>query len=96
MSEVLLSLNGVSVRRGSSIVLKDFDLDLKGGQIVLLNGENGAGKSTIIEAAAGIIPLETGEISHHGEVIIDSSGRSKRPQHAFGLALQSDLSLIHI
>ncbi len=90
MSEALLSLKGVSVRRGSSIVLKDLDLDLNGGQIVLLNGKNGAGKSTIIEVAAGILPLETGEVHHHKEMIIDSSGRSKRPQHAFGLTLQSD------
>ncbi len=90
MSEALLSLKGVSVRRGSSIVLKNLDLDLNGGQIVLLNGKNGAGKSTIIEVAAGILPLETGEVHHHKEMIIDSSGRSKRPQHAFGLTLQSD------
>ena len=58
MSEVLLSLKGVSVRRGSSTVLKNLDLDLEGGQFVLLNGKNGAGKSTIIEAAAGILHLK--------------------------------------
>ena len=90
MSEVLLSLKGVSVRRGSSTVLKNLDLDLEGGQFVLLNGKNGAGKSTIIEAAAGILPLETGHIQHHGETIIDAEGRSKRPKSAFGLTLQSE------
>ena len=90
MSEVLLSLNGVSVRRGSSSVLKNLDLEVSGGQLVLLNDKNGGGKSTIIEAAAGIHPLETGEIRHHGNVILDSSGRSKQPQFAFGLTLQSD------
>lgn len=90
MSEVLLSLSGVSVRRGSSTVLKDLSMDCRGGQLILLNDKNGAGKSTIIEACAGILPLETGQISHHGEIIIDATGRSKRPKLAFGLTLQSD------
>ena len=107
MSEALLSLNGVSIRRGSSLVFKDLNFELMGGQIVLLNDKNGAGKSTMLEATAGLLPLENGEIFHHGELILDASGRSKRPSTAFGLTLQSDgcvgsqrleehLSLIHI
>ena len=90
MSEVLLSLNDVTVRRGSSVVLKDLRLQLEEGQIVLLSDKNGAGKSTIIETAAGLLPLETGEVSHHSNLLIDSNGRSKRPERAFGLTLQSD------
>ena len=90
MSEVLLSLNDVTVRRGSSVVLKNLHLQLKEGQIALLSDKNGAGKSTIIETAAGLLPLETGEVSHHNNLLIDSNGRSKRPEKAFGLTLQSD------
>ena len=90
MSEVLLSLNDVTVRRGSSVVLKNLYLQLEEGQIALLSDKNGAGKSTIIESAAGLLPLETGEVSHHSNLIIDSNGRSKRPERAFGLTLQSD------
>ena len=90
MSEVLLSLNDVTVRRGSSVVLKDLRLQLEEGQIVLLSDKNGAGKSTIIETAAGLLPLETGDVSHHSNLLIDSNGRSKRPDRAFGLTLQSD------
>ena len=90
MSEVLLSLNDVTVRRGSSVVLKNLHLQLKEGQIALLSDKNGAGKSTIIETAAGLLSLETGEVSHHSNLLIDSNGRSKRPERAFGLTLQSD------
>ena len=90
MSEALLSLNGVSVRRGSSFVLKELNIEVYSGQLVLLSDKNGAGKSTIIEAAAGLLPLEKGEILHHGELFLDASGRAKRPARAFGLTLQSD------
>ena len=90
MSESVLTLDGVTVRRGSSIVVKNLHLEVEQGQLVLLNGENGAGKSTMIEVAAGLLPLETGEVRHHNELVLDASGRSKRPPSAFGLALQSD------
>lgn len=90
MGEVLLSLKDVSVRRGSSTVLKNLNMNCTGGQLVLLNEKNGAGKSTILEASAGILPLETGEIRHYGESVIDASGRTKRAKRAFGLTLQSD------
>ena len=90
MSEALLSLNGVSVRRGTSLVLSDVSLDVTSGQLVLLNDKNGAGKSTIIEVAAGLLPLEQGQVLHKGDVLIDASGSSKRPKFAFGLTLQSD------
>ena len=90
MSEPLLSLNGVSVRRGSSFVFKDLNIELTKGQLVLLSDKNGAGKSTILEAAAGLLPLEAGEILHHGEVVLDASGRSNRPKTAIALTLQSD------
>ena len=90
MSETLLSLDGVSIRRGSSLVFKDLNLELKEGQLILLNDKNGTGKSTLLEAAAGLLSLEKGEILHHGELILDASGRSKRPSIGFGLTLQSD------
>ena len=90
MSEALLSLNGVSVRRGSSMVLNDVSLEVTSGQLVLLKDKNGAGKSTIIEVAAGLLPLEQGQVLHKGDILIDASGSSKRPKSAFGLTLQSD------
>ena len=90
MSETLLSFSDVSVRRGSSVVLKNLNLQLAEKQTILLNAKNGAGKSTIIEAAAGLLPLETGTISHHNNLLLDADGRSKRPKIAFGLTLQSD------
>ncbi|MED5496068.1 MAG: ATP-binding cassette domain-containing protein, partial [Candidatus Thermoplasmatota archaeon] len=42
------------------------------------------------EVAAGLLPLEVGEVLHNGEILIDASGRSKRPKSGFGLTLQSD------
>ena len=61
MTGPLLELDSVTVRRGMGIVLQDFNLQINRGDCILLSGENGLGKSTIIEAAARLIPLEKDE-----------------------------------
>ena len=50
----------VRVRRGVHLV--DVDLDVADGEAVALVGRNGAGKTTVLEALAGLIPLDEGSI----------------------------------
>ena len=84
----LLEFSSISVRRGRVSVLNSIDLKVSSGEIVLLVGENGSGKSTLLEAAAGLLPLSTGEVHHSGKLIRDSEGRRSKPR-PFGLTLQS-------
>ena len=95
MTDALLNLNSVTVRRGMKTVLSQLNLQVSSGQVILFNGTNGEGKSTIIEAAAGLIPLEAGSVHHHGELLIDESGKGAKPVHPFGLTLQADGCMGH-
>jgi heme ABC exporter ATP-binding subunit CcmA len=45
--------------------LAGVDLDVGGGEILLLSGPNGAGKTTLLRLLAGLVPLSMGE----GEVL---------------------------
>lgn len=90
MAEALLEIEGVEVRRGMGIVLSNFSLDLHSGDILILQGINGSGKSTVIETASRLLPLEHGAVKHHGKMTIDSDGRRVHPRHPFGLVLQSN------
>lgn len=90
MTDALLSMNNVTVRRGMRTVLSKLNLQVSSGQVILFNGKNGEGKSTIIETATGLIPLESGSVHHHGQLLIDASGKSGKPLHPFGLTLQAD------
>lgn len=90
MSDVLLTFESVEIRRGMSIVVSDFSLQVSSAEVVVLHGENGCGKSTIIEAAARILPIEKGQISQHGKMVIDSDGRRVMPTVPFGLTLQQN------
>ena len=90
MTDALLTLNNVTVRRGMKTVLSQLNLEVSPEQVILFNGTNGEGKSTIIETAAGLIPLEAGSVHHHGELLIDETGKGGKPVHPFGLTLQAD------
>jgi len=90
MAGPLLEIEGVEVRRGMGTVLSDFSLALHPGEIIVLHGLNGSGKSTVLETAARLLPLERGHVNHHGSLTIHADGRRINPPHSFGLTLQSN------
>jgi ABC-type lipoprotein export system ATPase subunit len=70
------------------IVITGFNLEVASKDVVVLHGENGAGKSTVIESCARLLPLEKGSIHHHGSLVVDSEGRRNVAKYPFGLTLQ--------
>ncbi len=78
-----LSVRGLAVRIGGVRVCSGIDLDLPEGSVAALLGSNGAGKTTIMRALAGVIPA-SGSIRLFGEEI---SGLSPRDRVRRGLVL---------
>ena len=56
----VLEAVGVTVRRGPCEILHGVDLTLDAGEAVALVGPNAAGKSTLLRAVAGLLPLAGG------------------------------------
>lgn len=63
------SLQHVSKSFGPVTVLRDISLDVHAGEVLVLLGENGAGKSTIIKMIAGIYQPDGGQILIDGEPV---------------------------
>ena len=59
----MISINSISVSRGTNVVIKDFNAKFKAGTITAIIGPNGCGKSTLLAAIAGDLPLTDGAIS---------------------------------
>ena len=49
----LLTAKGVGKRFGALTALSDIDIEIRGGEVLALVGDNGAGKSTFIKILAG-------------------------------------------
>ncbi len=66
---MLLELRNVTVHYGTAEAIKDVSFGIADGAAVSVIGANGAGKSTIIKAIAGLAPLYSGEIEFDGKRI---------------------------
>lgn len=61
---MLLRATGIEVSFGGNAVLKGVDLELRQGECVLLTGENGAGKTSLINVLTGHLEPDAGEIHY--------------------------------
>ncbi|WP_105254588.1 ABC transporter ATP-binding protein [Pseudoalteromonas sp. T1lg75] len=59
----MLSVSKLAIDYGSNRVVSDLDLSLDKSEILMLVGPTGCGKSTILQAFAGLIPISAGEIN---------------------------------
>jgi putative ABC transport system ATP-binding protein len=62
----VLKLVAVSKRFGARTVLNRISLELAPGEYVAILGESGIGKSTLLNAIAGLEPIDSGEIRFEG------------------------------
>lgn len=66
MSEFVLELQGVRSGYGEAVIVRDVDLVLRPGEISVLLGRNGMGKSTLLKTIMGFLPLLGGGIKLFG------------------------------
>jgi branched-chain amino acid transport system ATP-binding protein len=73
MSGPLLRIDHIEVRYGDLIGVSDVSFEVPEGSVVALLGSNGGGKTTTLNAIAGLIPVYSGEIEFRGEPIAGQS-----------------------
>ena len=67
-----LELAGVAVRRGGRALFAGLSLELAAGEACALTGANGAGKTSLLRAIAGLVPLEAGTVAFGGADAADA------------------------
>jgi energy-coupling factor transport system ATP-binding protein len=65
---ILLDTKGLVVARGGRRLLVDIDLELRAGEVVLLSGANGVGKSSLGRVLAGLRRPSSGRVNRMGRV----------------------------
>jgi branched-chain amino acid transport system ATP-binding protein len=59
---MLLKLNDVTIHYETAEAVKDVSLEMEEGTVMGIIGANGGGKTTILKAISGLVPLTQGEI----------------------------------
>jgi urea transport system ATP-binding protein len=66
---MLLTLNQVNQYYGGSHILRSVSLQARLGEITVLLGRNGVGKTTLLKSLMGLVPIKSGEIVLEGQAI---------------------------
>lgn len=78
-----LELLGLTVAHGSRKLIADLDLTLDPGTVTAVLGANGAGKSELVLAMAGMLPIASGEMRLDGTSL---TGKGSDAIRAAGIA----------
>ena len=73
LAEAGLSVENVTVVRGSHTALTDITFSVGAGTLLGVLGPNGAGKSSLFGAIAGTLPVAQGKVTLHGLAALPSA-----------------------
>jgi branched-chain amino acid transport system ATP-binding protein len=65
----MLTVSGLSAHYGRAHILADVALEVGAGEVVVLLGRNGAGKSTTLKSIMGLVPPSAGSVRFLGHEI---------------------------
>ncbi len=85
--EPLLKVSSLHVRYGAVQAVRGVDFEIREGEIVAFLGANGAGKSSTLNAIAGLVEAHAGTIEFDGRDITDLAPETLTP---LGLALSPE------
>ncbi|KHL01633.1 amino acid ABC transporter ATP-binding protein [Sinomonas humi] len=88
-SAALVSVQGVNKHFGQLHVLRDIDLDVRKGEVVVVIGPSGSGKSTLCRAINRLETIESGAISIDGKKLPDEGRELARLRADVGMVFQS-------
>ncbi|MFC0397691.1 amino acid ABC transporter ATP-binding protein [Paraburkholderia rhizosphaerae] len=85
--KAVINLTGVSKSFGETQVLRDINLDVQPGEVLVLIGASGSGKSTVLRIMAGLETADAGEVWVNNVPLHDAR-RSKEIRGHVGMVFQ--------
>ena len=74
----MLEVKSIYLNRNKKQILSNFNLILKKNTMLLLLGENGVGKSSLLDTIVGLIKPQSGEILIDGQSLEEIESQKKK------------------
>lgn len=85
----MISMKAVDKHFGALHVLKDINLDVPRGQVMVVLGPSGSGKSTLCRTINRLEPIDSGTISIDGKLLPDEGKKLAELRSEVGMVFQS-------
>ena len=86
----VIEVRDVSLGYGDTVILKDLSFDVRHGEVFVILGGSGSGKSSLLKAMIGLVRPVSGQILFEGEDIVVAQGEDRlRLLRRFGVMYQS-------
>lgn len=85
----LLEIKNLKKSFGENVILKDINLSVKKGEVVVILGPSGCGKSTLLRCINGLEDIQGGEIRLNDEVISNRKKDMHLVRQKIGMVFQS-------
>lgn len=68
-AEALLQVDGLNQYYGGSHILRNLGFEARIGEVTVVLGRNGVGKTTLLKSLMGVVPVKTGSVKLDGQDI---------------------------
>lgn len=89
MSEPILRIEHLHKEYNQNVILKDFNLDVKRGEVIVIIGPSGCGKSTLLRCINGLENIQSGDIQLEHRSIVGDTKIIEKERQRIGMVFQS-------
>ena len=89
MTEPLLRIEHLKKAYGDNVVLKDINVEVAPGEVIVVIGPSGCGKSTFLRCINGLEEIQGGKVLMEGEVVDGKSKNITKLRQRIGMVFQS-------
>ena len=90
MSETIINVRHLFAGYNKNAIMEDLNFDIQSGEVFVILGGSGCGKSTVLKHMIGLVPPVSGQVLIHGEDMVAARGKARNRLLAdIGVAFQN-------
>ena len=89
MGKVLIELHNVCKSFGDKVLFDNFNFTIDAGEFVVITGESGCGKTTLLNMIGGLEPVSKGKINANGLEITNTKNLKEYYRDTVGFVFQN-------